>query len=493
MIGLLKGEKMKSLASNAIFNIIYKLAAIIFPLITTAYASRVLMPAGIGSISYAQNIASYFVALAILGLPVYGVREMSRVRENKADEDKLFSELVLLSAFLAVISSAIYIILVYSVDEFHNNYFLYFICGIPVFLSFLNIDWFYQAKEKYGYIAIRSIIIKILSLFAVLLLVKSKDDYLIYALLLSIATVGNYIFNVVHARKYVRFRLKSIQFKNHIKPLASLGLVAILGALYSKVDITMLGVMGSDKIVGLYSNAHKGIDVILTLCAAITATFLPRLSIYGKDNKQELEALLNLGFKVVTFISIPAAIGLFIVAPQLTVLLFGDGFAAAATTMRIFSVLIIIRVYGDLFAYQLLIAMGEENKRVIVALIATIVNIILNALLIPKMLQNGAAIASIVTELIMNGVIFIYVIKKFRFNLNWKSPLFQATISSVIMGLGVYIVLSLINSPVYGSVMAVLIGILIYLLINMVLKNDFLMAIKKKLLMITGRHRKQKM
>lgn len=485
---------MKSLASNAIFNIIYKLVAVIFPLITTAYASRVLMPDGIGSVSYAQNIASYFVALASLGLPVYGVREMSRVRGNKADEGKLFSELVLLSAFFTVISSVIYLILVYSVDEFHNNYFFYLTCGIPIFLNFLNIDWFYQAKEEYGYIAIRSIIIKIVSLFAVLLLVKSKDDYLIYALLLSIATVGNYVFNVVHAKKYVRFKLKSIQFKNHIKPLASLGLAAILGALYNKVDITMLGVMASDKIVGLYSNAYKGIDVILTLCAAITAIFLPRLSIYGKENKQKLESLLNLGYKAITFISLPAAVGLFIIAPQLTVLLFGEEFTAAALTMRIFSSLIIIRVYGDLFSYQLLIAMGEENKRVIVALIATIVNIILNAILIPKMMQNGAAIASIVTELIMNGVIFVYVIKKFRFNLNWRIPLFQATISTVIMGLGVYVVLLLINSPVYGCVLAVFIGILIYLIINMILKNEFLMAIKKKIfLMSITRRRIQRM
>jgi len=477
---------MKSLASNAIFNVTYKLVAVIFPLITTAYASRVLMPDGIGSVSYAQNIASYFIVLASLGLPVYGVREMSRVRGNKADEGKVFSELVVLNALFTVASSILFLILIYSVDRFHNNYFFYLTCGIPIFLNFLNIDWYYQAREEYGYIAIRSIIIKVISLIAVLLFVNTKNDYLIYAFLLNIASVGNYVFNVVHARKYVRFGLKAIQLKNHFKPLASLGMVAILSALYNKVDITMLGVMASDNIVGLYSNAHKGIDVILTLCAAITATFLPRLSIYGKGgDKQKLESLLNIGYKVITFISIPAAVGLFIVAPQITILLFGEEFSASALTMRIFSILIIIRVYGDLFSYQLLIAMGEESKRVIVALIATIVNVILNAVLIPIMLQNGAAIASIVSELIMNGVIFLYIIKKFGLKMNWKIPLFQGAISSAIMGLGVYLVLLLINSPVYECVLSVFIGILIYLLTNMILKNEFLMAMKKKWLSIT--------
>ena len=62
----------------------------------------------------------------------------------------------------------------------------------------MYIDWIYQGLEEYGYITGRSIAIKIVSLFLLVALVRTKEDYVIYALLTSLALGGNYIFNVIH-------------------------------------------------------------------------------------------------------------------------------------------------------------------------------------------------------------------------------------------------------------------------------------------------------
>ena len=64
----------KSLAKNSIYNIIYTGGNIIFPFLTSIYVSRVLLPAGVGTVAYALNIASYFVTLGALGRSSYGVR-----------------------------------------------------------------------------------------------------------------------------------------------------------------------------------------------------------------------------------------------------------------------------------------------------------------------------------------------------------------------------------------------------------------------------------
>lgn len=76
----------KSLTKNSIYNVIYTIANILFPFATSIYVSRILLPAGVGKVASAQNIVSYFVTLARLGLPSYGVREFAKVREKNMKE-----------------------------------------------------------------------------------------------------------------------------------------------------------------------------------------------------------------------------------------------------------------------------------------------------------------------------------------------------------------------------------------------------------------------
>ena len=75
--------KNKSLGINAIYNIIYKILSVIFPLISTAYVSRVLLADGVGKVAAVNNNISYFLIFATLGIPVYGLREIAKKREKK--------------------------------------------------------------------------------------------------------------------------------------------------------------------------------------------------------------------------------------------------------------------------------------------------------------------------------------------------------------------------------------------------------------------------
>ena len=68
----------KSLAKNSVFNMAYKGFTALFPLVTTTYISRVLLPEGVGRVAYANTIVSYFVFVASLGLPGYGVKAIAQ-------------------------------------------------------------------------------------------------------------------------------------------------------------------------------------------------------------------------------------------------------------------------------------------------------------------------------------------------------------------------------------------------------------------------------
>lgn len=82
----------KSITKNALFNILYKVLNVLFPLVTTIYISRILCPAGVGKVAFAQNVCSYFTVVAALGLPTYGIREIARHRNDRNKVDELFSD-----------------------------------------------------------------------------------------------------------------------------------------------------------------------------------------------------------------------------------------------------------------------------------------------------------------------------------------------------------------------------------------------------------------
>ncbi len=87
----------KSLKKNAALNVIKTLMGILFPLITFPYASRILLPDGIGKVNFANSVVAYFAIFSSLGISSYGIREAAKVRCDRGLLSKLVQELFLIS------------------------------------------------------------------------------------------------------------------------------------------------------------------------------------------------------------------------------------------------------------------------------------------------------------------------------------------------------------------------------------------------------------
>ena len=352
----------KSLGKNSIYNIIYNVSNILLPLITSMYAARILLADGVGKVAYAQNIASYFIVLASWGFTTYGAREIAKTRVQ-TERNKFFTELMIINTITTLIAIVTYTLFIVLNARFRTEFPLYFFCGIQIYLNFINIEWLYSGNEDFKYITIRSIGVKLVSLILILLFVREKSDYTIYAMISALSLSANYVFNVFHAKKLIQLDFKDLDLKRHIMPLLILGTSIFLNRAYSKIDITMLGSMCSDSIVGIYNNAHKIVDMVISVSTSITAVFLPRLTYYYFNEREKFDGLIEIGIKVIGFIVFPAFFGLLILSPDVMVLMFGDSFAPGGRTLRIFSSLIIIKGFGDLLCYQLVLATGNEKKR----------------------------------------------------------------------------------------------------------------------------------
>lgn len=465
---------MKSLTKNSLVNALYQVLNMIFPLISSIYVARTLLPEGVGRVAYAQNIASYFVTAAALGIPTIGLRAISNARDDREKLNRTFSELIILNAESTLLSVAFYLALVFLNPAFRVDYQLYLASGMVVLFNIVNIDWLYKGYEEYVYIVIRSITVKILSLLLLFVFVKSKDDYVIYALITSFATCGNYLFNVVRASKYATLQFRDLDIRQHIKPVFLFAGTLFFAAIYGKVDTTMLGIMVGEESVAYYSYAHKVLQIGVSFCASVTSAFLPRLAYCYNNDKEQFNALVTKGIQIISFLSIPAATGLFVLAPEAITLLFGEDFLPAAQTLRIFSVLIIVFAFGNLMCYQMMICSRNEKKHVLVLACAAGLNMILNSILIPRLLHNGAAIASVATEAFINVVECVYFTRLLKMKYNW-TVIGEAVLSSGIMGASLVFAKNYGNRTIFSFCCCIVVGVVVYVSMNVLFKNQFVM------------------
>lgn len=469
----------KSLAKNAAFNVAYRILNVIFPLVSAAYVARVLGPSGVGKVGYAQNVVSYFVIFAVFGIPRYGTREIAKYRDDPQNIHKLFSELFVING----ITTAICVVAFYGATfcGLFDDGLLYLICGTEILLNFVNIDWLYEGEEEYVYITIRSILIKIVSLLLLFLFVKDRQDYPVYALIHSLGICGNNLFNVLHARRKVRLTLHGLELKKHIGPIAILALSAIIGSIYGKLNVTVLGWFQPDEVIGYYTNAYKIIALGTTLVTAMSAVFMPRLSYTFMHQREKFAELISLGTKVILLLAVPACVGMMAVANDLVIVFFGELFQPAAVALQIMSVLIVIMGVGDLLCYQAIISSGKEKELIRSRCVAAIVNVILNVLLIPRLQHVGAAIAIVVSEIIVNGMLLkhAFLLAKPKIGNDYWTSLLSST--AVMLGI-VLLIQKHLNGAMVSLVVSVCVGVVVYCVMLIVCRNKIVIDVLTKYL-----------
>lgn len=374
---------------------------IAFPLVSSAYVSRILLPDGVGKVAYAQNIASYFITLASLGVGSYGIREIGKNQKSKEQYSKIVVELLIITFISTLACSLVYYGIVSTFSYFIDNRLLYYAVGIQLILTAFNVDWFYQGMEEYGYITIRSLIVKALTLLGIFIFVKNKSDLVVYALLSSIALAGNNIINVIHLRKYLaEVDIKKIELKKHVRPLLVLLSTGFAVELYTKLDTTTLGLLTSEECVGYYNYATKITSIVVNLAASVSTILLPRFSLFKEQNRlSELKRTIESAQSAILYLSIPAVAGMILLSEDIIVFLFGEAFSPAAVTVKIMAVLVIIKSIGNLYGVQVLVAFGKEKTLFYTTVLGAFSNVVMNIMLIPIMQQNGAAVASVISEL----------------------------------------------------------------------------------------------
>jgi len=170
-------------------------------------------------------------------------------------------------------------------------------------------------------------------------------------------------------------------------------------------------------------------------------------------------------------------VGMFLLSDTIIPLLFGASFENAIPTFRIATFLILVLGYSNLFGTQVLVSFDAENKMLISTLCGAITNFVLNLLLIPRYYQNGAIVASVISEILVTWLTFKFAKKYVQVVISKRRLL------GVLLGIIVMVIVVLVNKFIWENaiielLIAIVLGGISYILVSLSVDNDLKNMIK---------------
>ena len=470
--------EIKKVKQNIIFNIIRTLFSVAYPIIVFTYVARILNVDDMGRVTFARNLVAYFSLLASLGVSYYGIRESARIIDDKYEFSKFFWEISIINTVTTVISYVLLFVMIFTIGRLAEYRILLLINSVNLILCGFSNEWVLGAREEYKYMSVRSILIQMFCMIAILILIRTREDYIKYSIILVFSTNGANIFNWIYIfrRKIIsKIHARELDIKKHLKPVFILFAMLVSIDLYTMLDTTMLGFIKGDYAVGIYNASIKIPRLANSVIASVGAVLVPRLSYYYDKDIVKFEKLINKSQEFIIFITVPAFLGIVMMSSEMIVVFAGEQYMDAFVTTRILAPIVLIIPISVLFNNQVFIPMRKEIFVLKSTCVGAVINLTLNIALIPILAENGASIATVAAELSVM-LVCTYHVKRELYTQNVRQKYLRAIITSLcilLIGIGFKYWMANVFVRLFSTIM---IGMLCYGILNFKVIKDFICA-----------------
>ena len=414
-----------------------------------------------------------------MGIALYGQREIAYVQNERKKRSLLFFEIFILR-FITMIFS---IILFYFTFVQGTEYQLFYkILLIELIATILDISWLFQGLENFKKIAIRSLIVKIISIVSIFVFVKTSNDLWKYVLIYSLSTlIGNVSLWIYTPNILNHVSFKELRVFKHLKPTIILFIPQMAIQVYTILDKTMIGIILKDMSeVAYYEQSQKVIKVLMTIVTSISTIMLPRIAnLYSNSDRNRINDYMYKTFNFVFFLGIPIMIGVLVVSNNFVPFFFGSGYEKVVYNMMIISPIIILIGFSSVIGNQYLITTKKQKEYKISVFIGAIVNFFLNIVLIIFLKSYGAAIATVIAEASVTIVQLMFIRKDIKLK-----RIFELSKNYCIAGIVMLLVCLLINifnmGNIYILILKLIFGVITYFIMLMILKDKFLFTMSKR-------------
>lgn len=414
--------EQKSIKKNFFMNAILTMSGFIFPLISFPYISEVLGPGGTGRVRFATSVVAYFSMFAQLGVPTYGIRVCAKVRDNRKELSKTVHELLFINLMMSAVAYVLFFVSLFLVPKFRTNKTLMIIISLTIFFNAIGIEYLYKALEQYTYITVRSVVFKVIGIISMFFLVKSESDYVIYGAITIFAGSASNILNFINSRKLIDYKwCGGYALKKHYKAIMVFFAMSCATTIYLNLDGLMLGFMTTDSDVGYYDAAVKIKTILVSVVTSLGTVLLPRASYYVENGEMdEFKRITEKALNFVLTFATPLMIYFMIFAREGVLFLSGEKFIPAIFAMQIIMPTLLFIGVTNIMGIQILVPLGMEKIVLYSEIAGAVVDLIINAILIPYMKSAGAALGTTIAEFIVFVVQYYFLIKISKNSLKLK-------------------------------------------------------------------------
>lgn len=403
-------------ASNAGWLIGGKLLQSVLGLVITMLTARYLGPSNFGLINYASSIVTFVTPLMQLGFNSVLVQEITY---NPNEEGKILGTTICLSLVSAI--ACILGVITFTLIANPNEEITTIVCGLYSLILISQaielVQYWFQAKLLSKYTSIVSLIAYIIvSAYKIYLLATAKDvrwfavSYSIDFALIGISLIVIYTKKGGQSLSFSWNIFKRIFKKSKYYIISSLMIIV-----FAQTDKIMLKLMLDNSATGIYSASVTSAGLASFVYAAIIDSFRPVIFKYKKsEDSAKYELNLKRLYSTVIYTALFQCVTMTLFSDLIIHIMYGKQYEQSIGALRIIVWYTTFAYYGGAKDVWIL-AEGKQKYLVVLHFAGAVANIVLNILLIPTMGINGAATASLITQIFTN-VVMLSLIRPLRHN-----------------------------------------------------------------------------
>lgn len=376
-------------------------------LVTTIYLARVISPEGFGIIGFSTSIIAYFVLVVNFGFDVVGSREIAKFPDRL---NQYVNSVSTIRLFLSVASYIALTIVALAINKPDTVKYVLLIQGFNIFSNGMLLNWVFIGLEKMEVIAVRQVSVALLNLIGLLIFVHGYGDTIVAVVVMASSLALNTAWMLFYYIKNfggIKARIDIPLWKELFKAAIPIGMSFFIVVIYNNLNMTMLGAMRTEGETGIYFAAYKILIFAIVPSQIIQSTFFPNLS--RQEHLEDRDRYMK-KFTLLTYLSGSFVSFSFIVFAEHIVNILGDEYSESTGVLRII-MLTGFLMYSTI-TYSCPLNAWKKERQVMYSIAAGgVVNIVVNFLLIPKYGVYGAAVATLISELVVLSGLGWYMFK----------------------------------------------------------------------------------
>jgi len=435
-------NNIQTIAKNTFVLLISVAISYFLGFIFIMYSARYLGAENFGILSFALALNLLLMAFTDLGVSKLMVREVSR---NRAVAPTYINNII----FMKILLGLIVFFIVFAITNIFNyptatKNVLFIMTFSIIINSFINMfNGVFQAYEKMEYISLAGILKEAFMVSGAFFLIQMGLDLTAFALLYLAGSIVclAFVYSICLKKFFVPGIAINFDFwRSTIFTAIPFSITVIIGGIFFNVDLVMISAIKDDVNVGWYKAAVSIALVVSTAAIAFTDAIFPLMSKLFVSAKNVLKMTVEKSTKYLLIVSLPTSVGIFSLSEKFVTIIFGHEFLAASLSLKILSIYLPFRVISHVTGWTLA-SIDKEPLRTMSASATLGINIILNFSLIPLIGIEGAALSTLISQIIL-FTFYLYFVRQHLHGI----PVHQLVLKPAIGCVPMYIFLTVFSS-----------------------------------------------